>query len=255
MAYMYDGKNFRRRKVAGKKDVKTGIVRRTDSALLREKELPDMVELYIDKGRHPETFNSYAAVAREMNRRHREAGIDVEYSMPIVKREIDAALEYKRYKDKEAINAAWNQADAFFCHVIEDAVRDYEESKKASSRDRANLLKTMMRDGGMTYEEATAEVENMRFSGDPDHLRVAMEAYDRRLKMRGVDMSGKGEKDGGGGGGASQVAGQIVNYNIGSGDMEKLKEMAKGLQDAKYADLAKDAEVIGGNGEEAGDGA
>lgn len=255
MAYQYDNKGFRRRKMYGEKDKETGLVRRGDDAGLRASESPLMVAMYLDAKQYPDTCGSYSAVMRAINARHKEMGVNVEYSYQVVKKEIDSVLEHKRFHDRAEINATWNRADMFFRGVIEDSLRDYEESKCASSRDRGRLLQTLMRDGGLSYEEASAEVDKMRFSGNPDHLRVAMEAYDRRLKMRGVDMSGKaGDGGDSGGGGTSQTATAIVNYNIGAlgdGGMDKLKSLAKELQDMKYESIAKDVDPVkeeNGNG-------
>lgn len=196
---------------------------------LRDSETAEMLALYTDV-RRPMSFRQ---IADEMNRRHEADGIEVRYSADMVRRDLGEALALMRSRSEEDVARCFGMAQAEFINIIRNGIADYEGSKRADAKTEASLLRTLIKDAGMTYDDAMDQIEARRYTGNPDHQRVVMEAFDRLLGLMGVSTKAAAAS-----GPSQQAGGNIVNYNFQSVGMEKMKRIVKAIQDGKFKEVS-----------------
>lgn len=206
-------------------------------AVWRKRMQPRMMELYLD----PKNGMNYELIAREMNSIARAEGVP-EFVMTkgMVMTDVKAGLKDQMAKVEGERDAVFSAATSALSEVIRASMEDYEKSKGVDAKSEASMLRTLMM-SGMKYEEAMDKIAEKRYAGDPDHLRVMMDAVGRLAGMHGVSMKELGQAAMSQGQGSQQQSGNIVNYNFGQLPKDLMGDMVRKLQDAKFESMREDA--------------
>lgn len=210
------------------------VAKSQSAALIKESERLELLSMYTDV-RNPRSFRE---IAEEMNRRHSEAGIKFRYTEKTVGNEVREALSRVRRQTDDDVAMCISMARTELLKIIKNAAEDYEMSRRADVKAEANLLRTMLRDGGFEYDDAMDIIEMKRYSGNTDYQRVLMEALDRLLDLMGVPRKPASQVQ------PQQVAENIVNYNFDALGMDKMREIVRGMQDGKYKEIRAEAKRV-----------
>lgn len=207
-----------------------------DVSMWRSNNLPMMLSLYLD----PKNGMNYELIAREVNAKAREQGLPYVVTKQMVQSDIRDALK-KQIKQKEGeTDAVWSAAASALKMVISNCVEDYEKSKGVDAKSEASMLRTLVKDAGMTYEEAMAEIERKRYAGNSDHLRVMMEAVERYAGMYGLSVKAASVALQNQQNGQQNQTGNIVNYNFADVDRDKVKDIVRMIQDGKLSQMKEE---------------
>lgn len=223
----FEGKKVSMSKVLGQR--RRG---KSELQMARSRHQADMIAMFLN----PEYAMDYYAIAREINDKLREEGYDVSVTKSMVQADIKEAMKgqiLKSEADKEAVFVAAGEA---LKDIIRKSMDDYEKSKSVDAKSEASMLRTLIKDAGMTYDEAMMEIQRKRYAGNPDHLRVQMDAMERYAGMFGLSIKGASVSMQNGSGNQNQ-SGNIVNYNFDGVDKDKMKELVKALQDNKFESI------------------
>ena len=207
-----------------------------DVSMWRSNNLPMMLSLYLD----PKNGMNYELIAREVNAKAREQGLPYVVTKQMVQSDIRDALK-KQIRQKEGeTDAVWSAAASALKMVISNCVEDYEKSKGVDAKSEASMLRTLVKDAGMTYEEAMAEIERKRYAGNSDHLRVMMEAVERYAGMYGLSVKAASVALQNQQNGQQNQTGNIVNYNFADVDRDKVKDIVRMIQDGKLSQMKEE---------------
>lgn len=224
-----------------------------DVSMWRSNNLPMMLSLYLD----PKNGMNYELIAREVNAKAREQGLPYVVTKQMVQSDIRDALK-KQIRQKEGeTDAVWSAAASALKMVISNCVEDYEKSKGVDAKSEASMLRTLVKDAGMTYEEAMTEIERKRYAGNSDHLRVMMEAVERYAGMYGLSVKAASVALQNQQNGQQNQTGNIVNYNFADVDRDKVKDIVRMIQDGKLSQMKEEdsssASPVPGTEEEVAD--
>jgi len=201
-----------------------------------------MVEMYLDA----KNGMDEEQIARYVNEEARRRGYDFVVTKGMVHTDVKKGLAGEIERHKGDMDSVWSGAASALREVIRSSMEDYEKSKAVDAKSEASMLRTLIKDAGMSYEEAMVEIERKRYAGDSDHLRVMMEALERYAGMYGLSIKAASVALQGQGGGGSQQnqSGNIVNYNFGDADKEKMKDIVRMLQDGKFSQMKEEGGAV-----------
>lgn len=217
----------------------TGQTRRCDSGLSmwRTQMQGTMISMYLD----PKNGMDCGAISRHVNEEASRRGYDFVVTPSMVQTDIKKGLAGEIERHKGDMDSVWSGAASALREVIRSSMEDYEKSKSVDAKSEASMLRTLIKDAGMSYEEAMVEIQAKRYAGNPDHMRVMMEALERYAGMYGLSIKAASVALQQNSGGQQNQSGNIVNYNFGDADREKMKDIVKMLQDSKFASMREDA--------------
>lgn len=203
-------------------------------AMWRTRMQPLMMQMFLD----PKNGMSYERIATEVNARSVEMGYDYVVTKSMVEADVRNGLKGEIRKHEGEKDSVFSAAGEALKEVIRDCWEDYEKSESVDAKSEASMLRTLIKDAGMSYKEAMVEIEKKRYAGDSDHLRVMMEALERYAGMYGLSVKGASVALQGQQGGQQQnQTGNIINYNFSDVDKEKMKDLARFLQDRKFDEM------------------
>lgn len=207
-----------------------------DVSMWRSTNLPMMLSLYLD----PKNGMSYELIAREVNAKAKEQGLPYVVTKQMVQSDIRDALKKQIKQNEGERDAVWSAAASALRMVISNCVEDYEKSKGVDAKSEASMLRTLVKDAGMSYEKAMEEIGKKRYAGDSDHLRVMMEAVERYAGMYGLSVKAASVALQSQQNGQQNQTGNIVNYNFADVDPDKMKEIVRMIQDGKLSQMREE---------------
>lgn len=217
----------------------TGQTRRCDSglSLWRTQMQGTMISMYLD----PKNGMDCGAISRYVNEEAQRRGYDFVVTPSMVQTDVKKGLAGEIERHRGDMDSVWSGAASALREVIRSCMEDYEKSKSVDAKSEASMLRTLIKDAGMSYDEAMLEIRMKRYAGNPDHMRVMMEALERYAGMYGLSIKAASVAAQQNNGNQQNQSGNIVNYNFGDADREKMKDIVKMLQDSKFAQMKEDS--------------